>query len=155
MRAGLEVVIVADDIARFVTPDRHAGDPVPFEVEVIHITRHTEAPEDAGDDWQPWESEERRTHKFHAVSDLSGGVLVQIDLMIASTRGGSSGAGAHVRGGDALFDFLEAMVVPEDRARFMGLIHDKDVYIHQQLLTNIALHFYQLYSNRPTKPPVS
>lgn len=149
---------MADDIVRFTSPDPHQGPPIPFVLNVAHVTRtkHTEPPEGAGDDWQPWveETQERRDHEFHAVPDLSGGVLVQIDLMIAQSRSGSAG-GAHVRGGDALFDFLEALVVPEERDRFMGLINDPDVYVHQQTLTDIALYFYRKFTGRPTKPPAS
>lgn len=147
---------MADDIIRFSTPDPHEGNPIPFEVEVVRVrrTKHDVRPDDAGEDWQPWveETKARETHTFHAVPDLSGGVLVQIDLMIASNR---ASQGAHVRGGDALFDFLEAMVVEEERRAFMDLINSPDIFIHQQVLTDIALHFYREYTGRPTKPPVN
>lgn len=154
---------MADDIIRFTSPDPAQGPPIPFELDVVHLVpdKVTEPPEGwhdehPGEEFEPYETErqERRVHLFHAVPDLSGGVLVQIDLMIASNRPGSAG-GQHVRGGDALFDFLEALVVPEERAEFMGLIHDKKTYVHSQTLTDIALHFYRRFSGRPTKSPAS
>lgn len=153
---------MADDVIRFTTPDPAEGPPIPFDLEFIRLTtiKHEEPPADASDEdrasFQPWveKKQERETKRFHAVPDLSGGVLVQIDLMIASNRAGSAN-GVHVRGGDALFDFLEAMVVEEERRDFMDLIHAPDIYVHSQVLTDIALHFYRAYTGRPTKPPAS
>lgn len=144
------------DIKRFVSPEPVIGDPIPFDLEVSRVTQRTpDRPDDAGDDWTPGPPErhhEREEHHFHAVSDVSGGVLIQIDLMAAGSRKGSN-AGANVRGGDALFDFFDAALVPEDRDRFRKLIQDPDVYVHAQVLTDIAIWLYGQYTSLPTTPP--
>jgi hypothetical protein len=140
-------------IKRFVSPPPADGAPIPFELEVTRIRTATEErPEDAPEDWTPTERkvQEPEVHSFTAVADVSGGVLVQIDLMAAGTR---RGAGVNVRGGDALFDFYDAALTPEDRDRFRKLIQDPDIFVHAQVLTDIAVWLYQTYTNRPTTPP--
>lgn len=142
---------------RFVSPDPVEAQPIPFDLDVMHVTREkiTERPADAPEDWTPHEEvhKERRSHEFRVVPDLSGGVLIQIDLMASGVGPGVKGK--NVRGGDALFDFFDAALLPEDRQRFRDLIQDPDVFVHMQTLSEIAVWLYEVYTNRPTTPPTA
>lgn len=135
------------DIKRFSSPKPTEGEPIPFELAVWHWVDN---PDREHDDNAPLRVLQERVELFHARPDVSGGVLVQVELMTPSAR-----AGSNARGGDALFDFFDAMLVEEDVHRFRSLIEDKDTYVHASVLSEIALEFYKEYANRPTQRPGS
>lgn len=131
------------EIKRFSTPDPIEGDPIPFVVEYVAFREETFP---AGDDGSPpgvRKVKERREQTFHAKPDLSGGQVVQIDLMSAGGRGG-----VNARGGDALYDFFDAALIDGDREAFRKLIEDPDVFVHAKTLSEIAVWLYTTYTAR-------
>lgn len=139
------------DVKRFSTPDPNVGDPLPFELEVVRIIPADDESE---------ERRERETLTFGARPDVSGGVLLQVESMSAQQR-------RHARSADALTDFFEAALIPEDRhvviddtewdllgwPDFRKLVDDPQTYMHIDTLIDISTWLYGHYARRrPTKP---
>lgn len=132
----------------FSTPDPRKGDPIEFDLEVVRLVEDKQFDDEHGqplDEPRLVKVERRETHTFRAHPDVSGGKLVQIELM-------GTGNGKNVRKGDALFDFYDSALLPEDSVRFRELIEADDVYVHAELLGEIAGWLYQQYAGRGERP---
>lgn len=151
------------DIKRFSTPDPKVGNPRPFAVEVVRVRTETVTPEDDG---EPYEQEvrEREELTFAARPDVSGGVLLQVEMIGGVGKGKNR---PNARGADALADFYDAALMPEPGSFFdeetqqtieyLGLadyrkiVEDDRTYVHVDTLLDIAQWLYGEYAGRPTK----
>lgn len=134
---------------RFTSPEpTQDADPIPFELE---YTRFELSDVDRDGQTVKERVGKRVTDSFLAHPEVSGGVTLQIDLM----GGLKFGQGRNARGADALLDFYEAALLPEDWARFKEIIDSKDCHVHSSILSEIAVWLYEQYSQRPTSPPRS
>lgn len=147
------------EVKRFSTPDPTTGDPRLFELEVVRIHQQQVG---EGDDAHTEDVRERETLTFAARPDVSGGVLLQVEMM-----GGLGGKRKNARGADALMDFYDAALMPEagslvvdDQSRdylgqpeFRKTVDDPDTYVHIDTLIDIATWLYAEYATRPTKQP--
>lgn len=148
------------ELKRFSTPDPTTGDPRLFELEVVRI-RQQLVPGD-GDDLRTEQTQERETLTFAARPDVSGGVLLSVEMM-----GGLGGKRKNARGADALMDFYDAALMPEagtvevdgqqiaylGQPEFRKTVDDPDTYVHIDILIDIATWLYAEYATRPTKQP--
>lgn len=149
------------DLKRFSTPDPDSGPPKLFEVEVVRISTETRTPDDGG---EPHEEEvrERETLTFAARPDISGGVLLQVEMIGGVGKGKNR---PNARGADALMDFYDAALMPEpgianidgEDVEYLGLadfrkiVEDEHTYVHVDTLLDMMQWLYGEYAARPTK----
>lgn len=82
---------------------------------------------------------------FTAVPAIPGAKLLDFIADADSNDGG--------RASQALVDFMESVIVPEDRERFTALIRDEDRVIEIELLAEICEWLVGEYAQRPTESP--
>ena len=87
---------------------------------------------------EPFEEE------FRCLPDAPGTALV---MLLGAIDGSLA-----LRAG-AVISFLDAVLVPEDEARFRVLIQSKDRLIPVETLGEIMDWLVEAYANRPTPPP--
>lgn len=149
------------EIKRFSTPDPNVGTPKLFEVEVVRVRTETRTPDDGGD---PYEEEvrERETLTFGARPDVSGGVLLQVEMIGGVGKGKNR---PNARGADALMDFYDAALMPENGvaevdgesvpylgiSEYRKIVEDEHTYVHVDTLLDMAQWLYGEYADRPTK----
>lgn len=149
------------DLKRFSTPDPNSGPPKLFQVEVVRIRTETV---EADGDTPSHESEvrERETLTFGARPDVSGSVLLQVEMIGGVGKGKNR---PNARGADALMDFYDAALMPENGvanvdgedveylglSEFRKIVDDDQTYVHIDTLLDMAQWLYGEYADRPTK----
>lgn len=129
---------------KFSTRRPKQGDPIPFELEVIRYEDVKVVPDDGGPVLVE-RQEVTATEAFEAHPDVSGGNLVQLELMGKPGR-------RNGRGADALYDFFDAALLPDDARRFRELIESPDVFVDVETITDVAMWLYQVYAGREERP---
>jgi len=81
--------------------------------------------------------------EFTAVPAIPGAKLLDFIADADSDDGG--------RASQALIDFMESVIVPDDRERFSALIRDEDRVIEIELLAEICEWLVGEYAARPTE----
>jgi hypothetical protein len=87
------------------------------------------------------------TESFTAVPAIPGAKLLDFISDADSNDGG--------RASQALVDFLEGVIVPEDRERFQEMIRDETKVIEIETLAAICEWLVEQYAVRPTPPSKS
>lgn len=108
---------------RTFTVARPADEPVTFDIAYER--------KDADGNWV------EETQSFGCPSRVPGGIIADM-----FARGG---------GISAMVLFLQEVIVPEDRDRFVALVHDHDVAVPAAVMTEITNWLVEEYGNRPTK----
>lgn len=111
---------VTDDIPTFVidADDDAIEEPIPFRLQYVNA---------AG---------EKDTADFAALGDIPYGWV--LDFWHA-------GGGGMAEQGGAMLEFFTRVIVPEDRDRFLALIHDPVLRVHKRTLQAIAVFLLQRY----------
>lgn len=148
------------ELKRFSTPDPNDGPPKLFAVEVVRLRTETRTP----DGGEPVEEEvrERETLTFGARPDVSGGVILQVEMIGGVGKGKNR---PNARGADALMDFYDAALMPENGvahidgedvaylglSEFRKIVEDERTYVHVDTLLDLMQWLYGEYAERPTK----
>lgn len=128
----------------FTTPDPVQGDPEPFEVEYVQwLTRTVDETEGEGSREERYF--ERRSATFHRRPDVSGTIVMQVELI--------GQAGPNGRGNAAILDFIDASLIPEELADWHKLVDDPDVHIHINTISDVAAWLYEVYTGNPSQRP--
>lgn len=145
---------MSQPVKRFTSAKPKGGDPIVFELEFTRYTYEDQSVEGSDGGTTRVRVAKDEVETFLAHPDVSGGVTLQMDLM----SGLRFGQGTNARGADAVVDFFEGALLPEDYTRFKALIDDKDVHIDAKTISAIAVWLYERYSSsdpqgeRPTGP---
>lgn len=82
---------------------------------------------------------------FSAIPEVPGAEILDFIADADSDDGG--------RAAQALIDFLEGVIIEEDRERFAKLIRDKQRIIEMELIAQICEWLVSEYTDRPTESP--